>query len=473
MDQRKLYRSRSNKMIAGVCGGIAEYFGIDPTVVRLAAVALLLLGFGSVGLVYLIMMIVVPEEPFAGTPEVGYKGGTAGEDEVPPPPPAEPTYATPVPPVYTPPPAEGPRRQRPPGATAGIVLVIIGVIFLAGQFVPGLAWWNLWPLIIIVAGVVQAVTPGREGWSAARLFDGLVTVAWGMLFLAITSGVVEWSVFAILLSLWPVLLIAIGFEILGKAVHSTWIRALGSLAIIAALVYAVALGATGQSWSVFPIARSATGETATISEPVGTIDEAELKLDAGAATVTLESGDRLVEAEGQSPWGTPQFSVEQSGDTARVRLESSDSEGAVWWPGRNGSYIDAKFSPDVIWDMNISVGATDMTADLSDLQVRSLELKPGVADCSLRLGEVPTGIGEATAEVKAGVSTVKIEVPADAEVRVESDSGLTAHDIGGDLEQVGGGVWETPGFAEARDSGEDVWVINLKSGVGSVELDTY
>ena len=60
---RKLYRSRTNRMIFGVCAGLAEFFGIDPTVVRLVFVAGALLGFGSFILIYLVMFLVVPEEP--------------------------------------------------------------------------------------------------------------------------------------------------------------------------------------------------------------------------------------------------------------------------------------------------------------------------------------------------------------------------------------------------------------------------
>ena len=58
---KRLYRSRSNKMIAGVCGGVAEYFNIDPTIVRLLAV--IIPGFGWIA--YLVCAIVVPEEPVA------------------------------------------------------------------------------------------------------------------------------------------------------------------------------------------------------------------------------------------------------------------------------------------------------------------------------------------------------------------------------------------------------------------------
>ncbi len=62
-DTRKLYRSRTNRMIAGVCSGLADFFGIDPTVVRLVFIAGTLLGFGSFVLIYLVLFIVVPEEP--------------------------------------------------------------------------------------------------------------------------------------------------------------------------------------------------------------------------------------------------------------------------------------------------------------------------------------------------------------------------------------------------------------------------
>ena len=59
-ESRKLYRSRNQRMVAGVCGGLADYFDIDPTVIRL--LFLILAVFGGSGLVvYLVMWIVVPD----------------------------------------------------------------------------------------------------------------------------------------------------------------------------------------------------------------------------------------------------------------------------------------------------------------------------------------------------------------------------------------------------------------------------
>ena len=60
---KRLYRSRDNRMVAGVAGGLAEYFGIDPTIVRLDWVFLLLPG-GLPGLLpYLLLWLIVPLEP--------------------------------------------------------------------------------------------------------------------------------------------------------------------------------------------------------------------------------------------------------------------------------------------------------------------------------------------------------------------------------------------------------------------------
>ncbi len=58
---RKLFRSTSDSMIGGVCGGLGEYFGIDSTIVRLLFVAGIFLGGGAI-FIYLIAMIIIPKE---------------------------------------------------------------------------------------------------------------------------------------------------------------------------------------------------------------------------------------------------------------------------------------------------------------------------------------------------------------------------------------------------------------------------
>jgi phage shock protein PspC (stress-responsive transcriptional regulator) len=62
MMKKRLYKDHSDKKLCGVCSGIAKYFDIDPTVVRLALVLFCLLG-GSGILAYIICAIVMPDEP--------------------------------------------------------------------------------------------------------------------------------------------------------------------------------------------------------------------------------------------------------------------------------------------------------------------------------------------------------------------------------------------------------------------------
>jgi len=64
MDYKRLYRSKKDAYIAGVCGGLGEYFSIDPTVVRLLAILLLIVtGFFPVILIYIILSVVIPRNP--------------------------------------------------------------------------------------------------------------------------------------------------------------------------------------------------------------------------------------------------------------------------------------------------------------------------------------------------------------------------------------------------------------------------
>jgi phage shock protein C len=64
--KKRLYRSTDDKMIGGVCGGLAEYFGIDPVIPRIIAVILLLPGGLPGFLPYVILWFVVPQKPAQG-----------------------------------------------------------------------------------------------------------------------------------------------------------------------------------------------------------------------------------------------------------------------------------------------------------------------------------------------------------------------------------------------------------------------
>jgi phage shock protein C len=65
---RRLYRSITDRKLAGVCGGLAEYLGIDPVIARLVWVAVTIVSFGFGILLYIIAILVVPNNPHQGGP---------------------------------------------------------------------------------------------------------------------------------------------------------------------------------------------------------------------------------------------------------------------------------------------------------------------------------------------------------------------------------------------------------------------
>ncbi len=62
MLMRRLYRSETNKMVAGVLGGLGEYFRIDPTILRLLFVVVLFMSFFTVAIIYLVAAVIIPAE---------------------------------------------------------------------------------------------------------------------------------------------------------------------------------------------------------------------------------------------------------------------------------------------------------------------------------------------------------------------------------------------------------------------------
>jgi len=63
---KRLYRSRNEEMIAGVCGGLADYLNVDPTVIRLVFLLLFFAGGGGL-FIYLILWVIMPLQPVGGT----------------------------------------------------------------------------------------------------------------------------------------------------------------------------------------------------------------------------------------------------------------------------------------------------------------------------------------------------------------------------------------------------------------------
>jgi phage shock protein C len=112
--EKKLYRSKKDSIIAGVCGGLGEYFNIDPVIFRIIAV-ILVLASGIGLLAYIIAWIVVPQRK-------------EEEEKV-------------------------EQRSEAHKYLPGLILVVVGLVFLLNNVFPWFRFGVIWPLILIVLGI--------------------------------------------------------------------------------------------------------------------------------------------------------------------------------------------------------------------------------------------------------------------------------------------------------------------------------
>jgi phage shock protein C len=166
---KRLYRSARERMLGGVAAGIAEYFDVDPTIVRLVFVLTVLVGGAGV-LAYIIMWIVIPQRPFvpnnmnynippqtAG--ESASTGTVGGSTETTPNEASSANQASsetqgagndPVSEFQ-----EKMKKQKEKrGVTFGIILVILGIFLLADSMLPQIRFHDIFPIAIMAAGVI-------------------------------------------------------------------------------------------------------------------------------------------------------------------------------------------------------------------------------------------------------------------------------------------------------------------------------
>jgi phage shock protein C len=140
-NQKTFYRSRLNRIIGGVCGGLSERLNFDVSIIRLIFVLLALFGGGGL-LIYIVLWIIVPERPW----DTFNKGGQTGFESN--------TYESAGP--YDD--AQG--QFTYPGKSdsklhliLGAGLIVAGILFMAANFVSWLNIRDLWPVVLILAGL--------------------------------------------------------------------------------------------------------------------------------------------------------------------------------------------------------------------------------------------------------------------------------------------------------------------------------
>jgi len=336
-----------------------------------------------------------------------------------------------------------------------LLLIALGAILLLDNVgvIRGDTWAtivSLWPVLLIVIGLDGIYK--REGLVGATFLIGL-----GVVFLLANFGYLAVSVWRMVIYLWPVLLIAIGFDlVIGRR------SMLGSLI---GLVLILAILAS--SLWIFGVrverGQGLAGEE--ISQALGGATKAQIDIAAGAGDIQLGShddDDMLISGK-----------VSRQGNL-RVEESSSLSGGVIQYSLRSvgPSMIPGRFNSEWGWDvaitkdipveLEVSLGAGNADLDLTGIKISALSVDMGVGKTTITF----SGEGSYLASIDGAIGSIVLQIPADVGVSIQYDTGL----VGGDVPsgyQLRNDVYYSPNYETSSDRID----ISLDLAIGSWSVE--
>jgi hypothetical protein len=302
-------------------------------------------------------------------------------------------------------------------------------------------------------GTITERSPRRGG-----LVGPAILVALGVVFLLNNLGYLGWGVWDTLLRLWPVLLIAIGLDLL-----------IGRRSILgSALVVLLLLAALGAAiwWTGFWLPGGMAIASETISQPLGAARRADIDIGMGAGRLQvgpLAESDNLIEgmiAKSSGEQVLQDFSM--SGNSATFKLHSR----AAWafpFRERRGERIEWSLllNRDIPLRLHIDTGAGQAMLDLARLQVADLDVNTGVGQTTLTLPQQ----GQVQARINGGIGETVVIIPARMAARIEATTGLGQVNVIGNY-QRNGKISISPDYEGAANRVDLI----VNGGIGSITI---
>ena len=294
----------------------------------------------------------------------------------------------------------------------------------------------------------------------------LLLVAAGVVLLLQNLDVIGWGFWLEIWRFWPVLLVAVGVNlILGRRLP--WL----TTAIVAALICGSAVGAAllAESERDTVVART--------SRVLGETTRLDVAVDLGFGSLTIDSlpsdSPNLVEWSLEAPCGGAATSFNRYGEAATLNVTMDPGSFACQW-GADWR-VSLSRAPDVYID--IDTGASSIELDLTDLRVPVLNVNAGAASVDIRM---PADTGPAEAVISAGASSIDLRIPDGVPARILNDSALSSIDVSSRFQSLEGAfsegqtvmrrhpgdIFQSPGYRDA----ENRVSIEINVGVSSVSV---
>jgi len=343
------------------------------------------------------------------------------------------------------------RRRHRGGFVWPIVLILVGAIFLLNNLglIEDVTWnslWQLWPLIFLAIGLDGLLRRNE-------IVGPVIMFSLGAVFLLSNFGWLNWNAWDSLWRLWPLLIIAVGLEIMiGR--RSVWISILGVGVVFAALVGLLWLSGVG-----FEPLGGQSIQSEMIEQELGDAVRAEISLSpvVGEMRVAaLEDSSALITGEvsigrGQHVWSN----YKMKGTTA---VYSISSRNPAPFPGNTWNW-QLGISTAIPIELEASMAAGDMDLDLADVILSGLDASQAVGDLSITLpaGEALQG------EISQAVGQIVVYVPKDVSVRVEISKALSSLTVPSDFDRRGD-YYYSPGY----ESSDTLIDLDISQAIGNI-----
>ena len=288
----------------------------------------------------------------------------------------------------------------------------------------------------------------------------VVIIGLGVLFLLDNLGLLGWSAWGVILHLWPVLLVAVGLDMLfGRRSP-----------LVSLLITVVVLGAASVLLWLYVPAPAAGQPLATerVEQSLDGASRAEVEIRPGVANLriaSLSDSHLLVEGTVASGGGeTIARDFYVSGDTAHFALRSrAQSATGVFLSGRAGDerLWDLRLNGGVPMVLKVSTGVGTAEMDLAELKLTDLDVDTGVGRTVLTL----PARGQVRARVNGGVGEVAVTIPEGMAASIRVNAGIGSTDVVGNLQRRGD-AYLSPGYDLAQDRVE----LTVRGGVGRVTV---
>lgn len=295
----------------------------------------------------------------------------------------------------------------------------------------------------------------KRGFDFGRLFFGFIILSLGLFYLAKNTGHLPLDLNINMFQLWPLLIITLGLSLLsGRGLVS---NSIGILTFcIASIIVAILLFNGGSSgvveWKNVPI---------EIEKEEG-INFAAIHIITGVSEINIKGGsEKLVEGNFQTDFMKLQKSSKVENKAQKVKIEIQKDDDWYKFLNNRGNRMDINLDSQVPMDLYFETGAAKARIDLSDVMVRTLDIKTGVSSLDLILGDK---MEKTDVKLEAGVSEIKISLPKTVGARIKIDSGISLKELN-DFEKTGEKEYQTSNYDLADKKIEmdlDIGITDLK-----------